>query len=142
MIAKAVGRHIRVSPRKTRLVADLVRGKSVDEARAILMNVSKRSRVYIEEILESAIANATQNPDIKPKDLYISKITVDGGPILKRYRAGSMGRVMMVRHRTSHILIELDFKQAHELPSTKAQVQPKGLKAKAKGLFRKKKKGE
>jgi large subunit ribosomal protein L22 len=108
MIAKAVARYIRISPRKTRLVADAVRGKKVAEAMALLANINKKACIYIKEVLHSAIANATRNPDIDQGNLYISKLVVDGGPMLKRFRAGSMGRAMMIRHRTSHITVELD----------------------------------
>ncbi len=112
MISKAVCRFIRISPRKTRLVADMVRGKSIDEAQAILSNLEVRPRLYIQQVLKSAVANATSvNPDISAADLYISKILIDCGPMFKRYRAGSMGRAMMIKHRTSHISIELDRKK-------------------------------
>ena len=92
---------IRISPRKTRLVADYIRGKNVDEALAILSNVNKKACVYIEELLRSALSNAKRNPEIKDDDLYISKLVVDEGPMLKRYRAGSMGRAMMRSKRPS-----------------------------------------
>jgi len=118
MISRAACRFIRISPRKTRLVADMVRGKSIDEAQAILSNLEVRPRLYIKEVLKSAVANATSvNPDISAADLYISKILIDGGPMFKRYRAGSMGRAMMIKHRTSHISIELDRKH-EKLPVT------------------------
>lgn len=123
MISRAACRFIRISPRKTRLVADMVRGKSIDEAQAILSNLEVRPRLYIQQVLKSAVANATSvNPDISAADLYISKILIDGGPMFKRYRAGSMGRAMMIKHRTSHIAIELDKKHektpvaSHKLP--------------------------
>ena len=112
MISRASARYIRISPRKTRLVADMVRGKPIDAAQAILANLEKRARLYINEVLKSAIANAAINdPGVSPGELYISKIIIDGGPMFKRYRAGSMGRAMMIKHRTSHISIELDRKQ-------------------------------
>lgn len=111
MISRAITRFIRISPRKTRLVADMVRGKSIDEARAILANLDKRARGYIEDTLKSAVGNAKKDPDISPGDLYISRITIDSGPMFKRYRAGSMGRAMMIKHRTSHISIELDLRK-------------------------------
>ena len=118
MISRAACRFIRISPRKTRLVADMVRGKSIDEAQAILSTLEVRPRLYIKEVLKSAVANATSvNPDISAADLYISKILIDGGPMFKRYRAGSMGRAMMIKHRTSHISIELDRKH-EKLPVT------------------------
>ncbi|MBL7069526.1 MAG: 50S ribosomal protein L22 [Candidatus Omnitrophica bacterium] len=108
MVAKALARYIRISPRKTRLVANYVKGKRVGEALALLTNLNKRPCEFIEELLRSAISNAKRNPDIKEEELFISKLNVDGGPTLKRYRAGSMGRAMMIVHRTSHISIELD----------------------------------
>jgi large subunit ribosomal protein L22 len=112
MISKATCRFIRISPRKTRLAADMVRGKSIDEANSILSNLEVRPRLYLRQVLNSAVANATSaDPDISASDLYVSKITIDGGPMFKRYRAGSMGRAMMIKHRTSHISIELDRKK-------------------------------
>jgi len=117
MVSKAVARYLRISPRKTRLVTNFIKGKSVGEALAILSNLNKRACEFIEDLLRSAISNAKRNPDIKEEELFISKLMVDGGPTLKRYRAGSMGRAMMIRHRTSHISIELDIiprpKKAH-----------------------------
>lgn len=142
MISRAVCKFIRMSPRKARLVADMVRGKSIDEAQAILTNLEVKPRHYVQETLKSAVANATIiDHDILPSDLYISKITIDGGPMFKRYRAGSMGRAMMIRHRMSHISIELDKKQVKpgklqvtghkpqvkeiKKPATKAKEKPK-----------------
>jgi large subunit ribosomal protein L22 len=110
MVSKAIARYIRISPRKTRIVADAVRGRHVGEALAILSNLNKRACGLIEDVLRSAISNAKKDPDINEGDLFISKLLVDGGPVLKRYRAGSMGRAMMVKHRTSHISIELDLR--------------------------------
>ena len=136
MISKAISRYIRISPRKTRLVADLVRGKPIDEAQAILMNVNKKATLYIKETLNSAVSNATRNPEISPSDLYISKITIDGGPMFKRYKAGSMGRAMMIRHRTSHILVELDVKKR---PVVAPVVAKKGPGARVQGPEKEKK---
>ncbi|MFH1847923.1 MAG: 50S ribosomal protein L22 [Candidatus Omnitrophota bacterium] len=139
MFAKAIARYIRISPRKTRLVADLIRGKSVDEARAVLMNLAKKATVYVGEVLNSAVANATRNPDVEPKDLFVSRITIDGGPMLKRYRAGSLGRAMTIRHRTSHILVELDLKKEARQRMAQAAAEPKTFKNKAKKILKKKK---
>lgn len=131
MISKAIARFIRQSPRKMRLVADMVRGKPIDEAQAILMNLEKRARLYVQEVLSSAVANATnKDPDVSPSDLYISRIIIDGGPMFKRYRAGSMGRAMMIRHRTSHILIELDRKKTAAKPEVKVKSQKLGVRSK------------
>jgi len=115
MIAKANAKFIRISPRKVRQVADILRGKGVAEAFAILANVNKSATVYIEEILQSAVSNAkVKDADINPQNLYINKLTVDGGPSMVRYRAASMGRASMIRHRTSHINIELAVKAGVE----------------------------
>jgi len=132
MISKAIARFVRVSPRKTRLVADVVRGKAIDEAQALLMHLDKRATMFVQEVLDSAVANTKTNPDISASDLYISKITVDVGPVFKRYRAGSMGRAMMIKHRTSHIRIELDLtKKAIKEMETRAQ-EAKTKKTKSK----------
>lgn len=124
MVSKAIARYIRISPRKTRLVTDAIRGKNVGEAMAILANTNKKACIYLEDLLKSAISNAKRNPDIEENDLFISKLMVDGGPVLKRFRAGSMGRAMKIRHRTSHITIELD---ANIKPKKKVE-QKKQLK--------------
>jgi len=125
MLSKAKARYIRISPRKTRLVANMIKGKKVGDALAILSNLNKRSCVFIEELLRSAISNAKRNQDINENDLFISKLLVDGGPMMKRFRAGSMGRAMMIRHRMSHITIELN---ALQRPKTKKANEPKKKK--------------
>ena len=100
-------RYIRISPRKARLVADAIRGKSVEEARTILRLSPKKSARIIYKVLQSAIANAEQKGDMDISNLYIKKITVDGGPMLIRFRARAMGRAVRIRRRTSHITIVL-----------------------------------
>lgn len=107
MVSKAVLRYLRLSPRKVRQVIDLVRGKDIDSAEAILSNLNKRPANFVLKLLKSAIANA-EYKGFKGRRLYISKITADGGPMLKRYRAAPFGRAVMIRHRTTHIAIELD----------------------------------
>ncbi len=125
MVSRAVARYIRISPRKTRLVANYVKGKSVAEALGILANLNKKACVYIEEALRSAIANAKRSPEISEEDLFISKLTVDCGPALKRFRAASMGRAVMIKHRMSHINVELDItaraKAKKDIPKTKSK---------------------
>jgi large subunit ribosomal protein L22 len=108
MVSKAIARFIRISPRKTRLVANAVKGKDISEALAILSNTNKRASGVIEDVLRSAINNAKRHQDIDQNSLFISKLLVDGGPALKRFRAASMGRAAMIKHRTSHITVELD----------------------------------
>ena len=104
---RAVARYIRMSPYKMRRVIDLVRGKDVDSAMAILENTEKRSCEYIIRALKSAIASAKQGSKVKQDELFVSKITADAGPIMRRYKAQAMGRATMIRKRTSHIIIEL-----------------------------------
>lgn len=110
MISSAKVKHVRISARKTRLVVELIKGKTVEEANFILDNVNKRAGGVIKKVLNSAFANANQDKQEKllSKDLFVSSIKVDGGPMFKRYRAATMGRATLIRHRTSHIYVQLD----------------------------------
>ncbi len=105
--ARAVVRYLRVSPFKARQVADLVRGKDVDEAVGILKYTNKKSAPLISKVLKSAIANAEHNNDMDSDELYVSEIYVDEGPTLKRMRPRAYGRADVRRHRTSHITVVL-----------------------------------
>lgn len=105
MEAKAVAKYIRISPNKARQVVDLIRGKDVNEALAILRFLPKRAAKPVEKCLRSAIANAEHNYDLDVDNLYISKICVDQGPTLKRYRPRAFGRADLMRRRTSHITV-------------------------------------
>ncbi|GAB4273109.1 MAG: hypothetical protein Kow0029_12470 [Candidatus Rifleibacteriota bacterium] len=104
---RAVVRNVRISPRKLRLVADHIRGKSVDEALGILQFLPKGGSPVLLKLLKSAIANAGNNHDLKADDLYVAKITVDGGPIMKRFMARARGRACRINKRTSHAKIVL-----------------------------------
>ncbi len=126
MISKAIARYIRISPRKTRQVISLVRGMNPQKGLAILANTKKRSAGCVAKVLKSAIANLGQRPEVKQEDLYISKIIVDGGPMLKRFRPRAMGRATPILKRTSHITVELDRK------TTKLKPMPPEPKAKSK----------
>lgn len=108
MITRAETRYIRLTPRKFRQVIPLVKGKNPEDAIAILMSVKKKASVYAIELLKSAIANAKRIQGVDAANLYISRMVANGGPQLKRFRAGSMGRAGMIRKRTSHIIVELD----------------------------------
>ena len=108
MEARAVAKYLRISPQKTRLVADVVRGKSVGEALQILSYMPKKGARMIKKVVESALANADQNPNIDVDILYIKKIAVDQGPRLKRFRPRAMGRACRIQHRFSHIMVVLD----------------------------------
>jgi len=104
---KAKAKYVRIAPRKARLVADEVRGKSFPDAVSLLRFTNKRAARIIGEIIQSAAANAEHNDDVDPDELFIREIRVDDGPTIKRYRARAMGRATMIRKRTSHISVEL-----------------------------------
>ena len=104
-------KHLRISPRKVRLVADLIRGKDVSQAKSVLDFTVKKSSLHLKKLLNSAIAAAKNDFSLDEKDLYISKITVDEGPRLKRWRARARGRAAEILKRTSHITLVLDKKE-------------------------------
>jgi len=108
MEAKAVARYIRMSPQKVRLVADLIRGKKIQEARNILLYTRKYAAGIVANVLKSAVANAAQNPNIDENILYVKEIVVDQGPSLKRWRARAQGRAAGFKKRSSHITVILD----------------------------------
>ncbi|MCE5203520.1 MAG: 50S ribosomal protein L22 [Coriobacteriales bacterium] len=105
MEARAVARYVRVSPRKARLVVDLVRGKSVPEAEAILKFSERSAAEVVGKVVHSAAANAEKNLKVKPETLYISEAFVNEGPTLKRIRPRAMGRAFRINKRTSHITV-------------------------------------
>lgn len=105
MEAKAVARYVRIAPRKVRLVIDLIRGKQVGEAIAILKHTPKGASPVIEKVLLSAVANAEHNFEMNPDSLIISKVTCDEGPTLKRFRPRAQGRASRINKRTSHITL-------------------------------------
>ena len=105
MEAKAVAKYIRISPRKAAQVADLVRGKSVGEAYAILKFTPNKGAAIIEQVLKSAVSNAEHNYNMDVDKLYVSTIFVDQGPSLKRFKPRAMGRADGIMKRTSHITV-------------------------------------
>jgi small subunit ribosomal protein S3 len=105
---RAVAKYVRIAPRKVRLVADEIRGKSYPEARSLLTFTNKRAAKVLDGVLNSAAANAEHNEDAYTGELRIKTVKVDEGPTLKRYRARAMGRATMIRKRTSHITVELE----------------------------------
>ena len=107
--AKASLKYARISSRKVKIVADLIRGKDVDEALAIVKFTPKASSEIIEKLLKSAIANAENNHDMKHEKLYVAEIYANQGPTLKRIRPAAKGSA--VRIRTSHITIVLKEKE-------------------------------
>jgi large subunit ribosomal protein L22 len=111
MAFEAKLKYLHISPRKTRLVADLVRGKDVEEAQTILKFTVKGASEPILKLLNSAVSNAKTLQNIEPNDLFISKITVDEGPVLKRILPKSRGRGEIIKKRMSHINLVLDIKK-------------------------------
>lgn len=108
MEARAVGRGIRISPQKARLVADVVRGMSADKAITTLRFMPKKGAGILRKVIESAVANATQDDQIDVDNLYVKTVFIDGGPSLKRIRPRAMGRATGIIKRTSHITVVLD----------------------------------
>jgi len=108
MEAKAVGNYVRISPQKARLVANTVRGMNADKAITTLRFMPKKGAVVLRKIIESAVANASQDDQIDVDNLYIKKLTVDDGPSLKRIRPRAMGRATQIIKRTSHITVILE----------------------------------
>ncbi len=105
MQAKAVARYVRIAPRKVRLVVDLIRGKKIGEAIAILKLTPKAASLIVEKVLHSAIANAEHNYEMNIESLVVSEVFVDQGPTLKRFRPRAMGRASRINKRTSHITL-------------------------------------
>ncbi|MBM7853831.1 large subunit ribosomal protein L22 [Desulfohalotomaculum tongense] len=105
MEARAIARYIRISPRKVRQVVDLIRGKDINEALAILKYTPKRASEAVAKVINSAAANAEHNYEMDKDNLYIAEAYVDQGPTLKRYRPRAYGRADMKRKRTSHITV-------------------------------------
>jgi len=107
MIAKAKSSYLRVSPTKVQPVINLIRGKDVMTSLALLTYVNKGSARTISKLLNSAVSNAKKQ-GLNEKQLFISKITADQGPVWKRFRAAAFGRATRILKRTTHITIELD----------------------------------
>jgi large subunit ribosomal protein L22 len=105
--ARASLNYARISARKVKIVADLIRGKKVSEALAIVKFAPKASAEIIEKLLKSAIANAENNHFMKSEDLYVAEIFANQGPTLKRIRPAAKGSAVRIRKRTSHITIVL-----------------------------------
>lgn len=116
MEAKAIARYVRQSPRKMRLVAELIRGQSVNEAYAILRFSEKKAARSIERLLRSAVANAMVKADIEGErldvdELFVKQAHVDEGPTLRRWRARAMGRASPIHKRMSHVTVVVDRKE-------------------------------
>jgi len=105
MEAVAIAKGLRIAPRKARLVIDLIRGKSVEEADRILANINKEAARMSRKVLVSAVANAENNMGLKKESLYVKEAIVNEGQTMKRMKFGSRGHVDPIKKRTSHIKI-------------------------------------
>jgi large subunit ribosomal protein L22 len=112
VLVRAQAKYVRTSARKARLVCDHIRGKSVQEARAILAHTPRAVARDWSKLLESAVANAEHNHELLGDDLRIASVTADEGPTLKRFRPRAMGRATRIRKRTSHLTILLTPKES------------------------------
>ena len=108
MEAKAVAKYVRIAPRKVRVVMNLIRGKKVADAFAILKFTPKVGAEAIEKVLKSAVANAENNFDMNVDNLYVSSCFVDEGPTMKRIHPRSRGQAFKILKRTSHITVAVE----------------------------------
>lgn len=128
-------KYLRIAPRKLRLIADLIRGKDVFKARAELGFLTKRGAKPFLKLLESAVANASNNFQLDEKDLYLAKVLVDEGPKLKRWRPRARGQAFPIQKKTSHLLIVLEQKNGalkKAEPQTKTELVQKEAREKIK----------
>jgi large subunit ribosomal protein L22 len=107
-MAKAVLRKFRQSPRKVRMVADMIRGRPVQDALSILRFQQRKAARMLSKVLTSAIANATENESADADRLVVRAIAIDPGPVEKRWLPRSMGRANRINKRSSHVTIEVD----------------------------------
>lgn len=114
----AILRNYRQSPRKVRVVANLVRGKSIDVAMSTLAFAGKRAALPLQRLIMSAVANAEQQ-SLSKDDLIVSSIRVDGGVVLKRMMPQARGRGFPIKKRTSHVIVTLDAKPAKKVKASK-----------------------
>lgn len=111
MEARAIAKYVRISSRKVNIVIDLIRGKKVSEAFAILKHTPKAASSVLEKLLKSAVANAENNYDMNVDKLYISEAYATQGPTLKRFMARAQGRGVRILKRTSHITLAVKEKE-------------------------------
>lgn len=112
MEVRAVARHIRMSPRKARLVANAVKGKGVREAMAALQLIPNKAGDYIYQVVKSAVANAENNFDLASDDLIVANVLADEGRSFKRYRARARGRASAIISRSCHITVVVKEREA------------------------------
>jgi large subunit ribosomal protein L22 len=107
-MAKAILRRFRQSPRKVRMVADMIRGRKVSDALSILKFQPRKAAKMLSKVLTSAIANATENESADADQLVVKTVAIDPGPVEKRWLARSMGRANRINRRSSHVTVEVD----------------------------------
>ncbi len=112
MEVRAIARHIRMSPRKVRLVGDAIKGKSVQEAMAALTLIPNKAGDEIARVVKSAAANAENNYNLATEDLYVAQVVADPGRSLKRFRARARGRAAPIIKRSSHITVVVKEREA------------------------------
>ncbi len=105
MEAKAIARHVRISPRKVRLITSMITGKSVDDALATLQFTPNRAARVVAKVLKSAAANAEHNLELAHDTLHVSRAYVDSGPSTRRLQARARGRADVIKKRSSHITV-------------------------------------
>ncbi|WNV90889.1 50S ribosomal protein L22 [Umezawaea sp. Da 62-37] len=128
--AMARARYVRDTPMKVRRVIELIRGRSASDALAVLQFAPQAASEPVAKVLASAVANAENNLSLDPTTLWVSKVYVDEGPTLKRFRPRAQGRAYRIRKRTSHITVEVESRP-------KAEARPKAVrKTSAKGSNR------
>ncbi len=121
---KAVAKWVRMSPRKARLVAEHIRGRSVPEARTVLAFTPRAAARELEKVLRSAVANAEANHNLVGDELVVSSAFVDEGPVFKRWRARARGRAAQIRKPTCHITVVLAQPEAPRQPAPPAAAPP------------------
>ncbi len=114
MEVRAIAKNLKISPKKARLVVDLVRGKTVNEAINQLLFLNKKAAGFVLKLINSAVANAEHNFNLDKNNLYIKVIKVDQGIMLKRWKPRAFGRAAPIRRRRSHITVVLDELKVNE----------------------------
>ena len=127
MEARAIVRNVRMTPRKIKLICDLIRGKDAGEAMAIIMNTPKAACEPMEKLLKSAVANAENNHGMNTDKLYVKEVHVGPGPIMKRVMPRAQGRAFRILKRTSHVTLVLGEKELGRVinwPESKSERSP------------------
>ena len=136
---KAVAKWVRMSPRKARLVAEHIRGRSVPEARTVLAFTQRAAAREIDKVLRSAVANAEANHNLVGDELIVSAAYVDEGPVMKRWRARARGRAARIHKPTCHITLKLTAPEQAPAPPPPAVEEEEQPKPRAKKAARKRK---